>query len=500
MAQENDKQNLSRRWPKLFPLVVTAIAIIVLIYLLIEAFHFSASVIEPVFIPLLISLALAYMMEPMVVWFERRKISRSLATFLTILLSGTGIAMLLLFLIPNFLTQVTDILSRLPRAVQSTGEWIRPKLAYLQGRDPVLYEKISGQITEFINDPNAITEPVANFAKRAFLQIGGITASVLNLILIPLFVYYILADFPTLRKLCNEAIPPRNRAVMSDLFQQVDSVLRNFVRGQLIVCTLMSLLYTTIFLILGVPMSFTLGFLSGFGHLVPYIGTGSAAILVIGLTALNAPEWWRLMFVALAYPTVQGIEGFVLTPKILGEKLELHPFVVLAGIIIFHHLFGILGIALAAPVMACIKIFIIFFYNRYLQSDFYLRSSMIIHIPSDGLRQVTANAEMPSELIAVPDNIITAIKEETQEPLIVMPSFLSTPVVPNTPCTTLPITSVTLPVTPSTADSNGHNKAVSKETGEIKGEVVEAVKVNDSKEQLSEVVSAEPTANPTSKE
>ncbi|MEW6736253.1 MAG: AI-2E family transporter [Acidobacteriota bacterium] len=370
--KEVERQNRVH-WPKLLPYIVTTIVILLLGYFLIETFHRIADVVQPVFIPLLISLALAYLLEPLVDWFVAKKFSRNSATLLTLLVAGLLLVLMLIFLVPSFWSQLSDMIAKLPTTTRSAADWIQVKLAYLQERNPALYERISKGINEYLNNPTELTEPIVNFIKRTLGQLGTITASVLNLILIPLFVYYILVDFRRLGNALYQIVPPRHRTTVTDLFRQIDSVLRSFVRGQLLVCSAMSLLYVIGFLILGVPMGFTLGVLSGFGHLIPYFGTASAAILVIAFTALDSPEWWRLLAVIVMYPLVQTTEGFLLTPRILGDKLELHPFVILVGIIVGHHLFGILGIMLAAPVMACTKVLLIFLYKRYLTSNFYLR-------------------------------------------------------------------------------------------------------------------------------
>jgi predicted PurR-regulated permease PerM len=374
MISNNDRQEQPRvKWPKLLPLVITGLAVLLLGYVLIEALERLWIVIASVFVPLLISVALAFLLEPVVERFESYKLSRNLSTLLTMLVAGLVLILSLIFIVPSFWTQLSYIAVKLPESIKSLANWSQARLALVQQYNPGLYEKISAQINDYIHNPTGVTEPIMNIMKNSIATVGGITASVLNLILIPMFVYYILVDFKRLAHILREAVPLRHRGTASDLFLQVDAVLRNFVRGQLLVCLAMSGLYVIGFVPLGVPMGFTLGILSGLANLIPYLGTAAAALIVIGFTALDSPEWWRVLAVAGMFPLVQTIEGFVLTPRILGEKLDLHPFLVLIGVIIGQDLFGILGIILAAPAIACAKVFITFFYRRYLNSSFYLR-------------------------------------------------------------------------------------------------------------------------------
>ncbi|HNC42792.1 MAG TPA: AI-2E family transporter, partial [Acidobacteriota bacterium] len=104
---------------------------------------------------------------------------------------------------------------------------------------------------------------------------------------------------------------------------------------------------------------------------IPYIGTFAAAVLTLLLTVLNEPTAMQIVLVIATYPVVQSTEGFILTPKILGESLELHPFIVIVGLILAHHLFGILGIIVAIPVLAISRVLLDLMTELYRESDFY---------------------------------------------------------------------------------------------------------------------------------
>ncbi|MCS6884647.1 MAG: AI-2E family transporter [Acidobacteriota bacterium] len=362
-----------QEWPAVFPFITTLLVMLVLGYALIEAFQRLREALRPVFLPLLISLAFAYILEPVVEFFERLSISRHRATVLTLLVSGLFLLAILLFLIPSLVSQISDIAAQLPEKGAAIAQWVRGKLQALQRFNPALYERLHHQVEGFLHDPSPLTMPVVGFVKSALGQFGHLTSSLLNFVLIPFFVYYILVDFKALASAIYKLVPERNRAAASELFGQIGSALRSFVRGQILVCTLMALLYVAAFSVLNVRMGFTLGVLSGFGHLVPYFGTAFAALLVIVFTAFDEPSIWKFLAVVACYPVIQAIEGFILTPRILGDKLELHPFLVLTGVIIGHHLFGIIGIVLAAPVMACAKIILSAVIKLYLRSPFYTR-------------------------------------------------------------------------------------------------------------------------------
>lgn len=166
-------------------------------------------------------------------------------------------------------------------------------------------------------------------------------------------------------------MPARHRATANDVLTKVDLALGNFVRGQLIVCFSMSVLYVVGFSLLGVPSALSLGFLSGFGHLIPYIGTFLAGVLTCTLALSDAPSLLQLGLVIGVYVIVQSTESFYLTPFVLGERLDLHPFLVIVGLLVGHHLFGILGVILTVPFLAVGKVLVGVTVEYYERSDFY---------------------------------------------------------------------------------------------------------------------------------
>jgi predicted PurR-regulated permease PerM len=208
---------------------------------------------------------------------------------------------------------------------------------------------------------------------QSLKQLGGATANLLNLILIPLFTFYILRDLNRVRQALEQLIPPRFRSRTAHLFDRLGHVVSNFVRGQLTVAVILSVLYSIGFFLVGAPLPLSLGMLAGFGYLIPYLGTLIAVVLTVLLVLLTNPGWWPVTRVLVVYVIVQTLEGFLITPRILGDRLQLHPMVIIVGLMIGGSLFGILGIILALPVMAVLKAIFEVLLEPYLQSDFYTR-------------------------------------------------------------------------------------------------------------------------------
>jgi len=365
-------------WPRAFPWLLTALLLLVLA----ERIIFSAAaiglVIRVTVVPLLISMALSYLLQPVVAFFDSRGLKRWQSTITTMLLAIVVIVLLALFALPRIGTQLAATAQKMPAAVSKVASKVKPVLDRLHNLNPTLYEKTQYELDEVLKDPGTVVEPIVGWVKGGLLRIIDVTASVLDLILIPFFVYYILNEGGRWSQEAGLIIPPRHRASVRNLFDQVNVVASNFVRGQMTVYCVMSLLYILGFLVLGVPLAFTLGILSGFGHLVPYVGTLVAAIITLLVTLVDKPDPWRFFALVGVFIVVQSLEGFLLTPRILGEKLEMHPFLVIVGILIGGSLFGIPGIILATPTIAVSRVFLRFAKEQYYKSRFYNAAHLIV--------------------------------------------------------------------------------------------------------------------------
>ena len=367
----SDEETLPRRWPRWTPWIVLALAVILLAGLLLEALQRIGHVLWPIFVPLLVSSALAYVLDPVVVWCERLGMARRRAILVTLLGAAVLVILVFVFVVPRLAAQFGESAQRLPALVQVLLEETQPALGALRRFNEGLYESVNDRINEYVQDPSLLTTPILEWFHTGVGGVMGLTTGLFEVILIPFFVYYILRDLPKLRQNVEMLIPPRHRTTVHEVFDRVAAVGSNVIRGQFTVCAVMAVLDSIGFVALGVPMPIFLGVCAGFGHLIPYVGPIAAAFLTVSLTALESPEWWRILGVIGVIASVQALESVVLTPFILGSRLELHPFWVLAGITIAGHLFGILGMILATPVIAVSRVLLTYAQFAYLHSRFY---------------------------------------------------------------------------------------------------------------------------------
>lgn len=328
-----------------------------------------------ILVPLLSSLALAYLLAPVVTWFEKRGWARSSSVLLAITSATLTLVLILIFILPSFWGQLRKTYDQ-ARDLISHRERVLEKVKQLS---PPAYEFLKSKIEEYedsakLNDHNyfaRIFGAVGGWLQRGLFRIVDVTASLLDLLLIPFFVYYLLADYGALRTHIDRLIPPRYRSVMATLISRISYVISSYVRSQLVIALVMGGLYSIGFAILRVPLALTIGMLSGLLNFIPYLGTLTGLALSLSFVALDGAGWARIAGVVVIFIVVQSVEGYYLTPKLLGGKLNLHPMWVLVGLVIGGNLFGLLGIILAVPVIAVAKVVLNFLEEIYRQTSFY---------------------------------------------------------------------------------------------------------------------------------
>jgi len=354
-------------WMRWIPL-----ALIILVFCI--AIFIGAGII---LVPMLCSLALAYLLAPVVAWFEKRGWARPSSVLLTLSSATVTLVLILIFILPGLWGQLKMSYDKARDLVadQSRAEPLKKKIKDLS---PQAY----GFLEKKINEAGGtdLFERVFSFAgawlQKGLFRIVDVTASLLDLLLIPFFVYYLLADYGAMRAHLDRLVPPRHRVVASNLLNQINFVISSYVRNQLVIALVMGALYSIGFLIARVPLAISIGMLSGLLNFVPYLGTLTGLTLSLSFVALDGGGWGRLLGVIVVFIVVQSVEGYYLTPKLLGGSLDLHPMWVLVGLMIGGSLFGILGIILAVPVIAVAKVALNFLEELYQQSDFYRDSGL----------------------------------------------------------------------------------------------------------------------------
>ena len=356
-----------------------------------------------VLFPLLASVALAYLLAPVTSWLERRGWSRSSSALISILGASLILILSLIFIVPGVWHQLVVSYDQGSRLISDHSR-VERLLDRIRAFSPVLYDAIDESVQAY-RDPTKQAELRDIFL--AWLQ-GGIfglvnlTATILDLLLVPFFVYYFLSDYRKIRARIELIIPPRHRAVASDLIRKLSRVMSTYIRNQMLISVTMGVLYGIGFVLLKVPLGFQLGMLSGVLNFIPYLGTITGFILALGFVALDGAGLWRILGVVGVFSAVQSLEGYYLTPRLLGSSLNLHPMWVLVGLLIGANLFGLLGIILAVPVIAAAKVIFNFVEELYRNSHFYKRSGHDLLTGEGAPAELTTTVSTPASSIVIP--------------------------------------------------------------------------------------------------
>ncbi|MBP6823481.1 MAG: AI-2E family transporter [Acidobacteria bacterium] len=356
-----------------------------------------------VLVPMLISIALAYLLAPIVTWFEQRGWSRSSSTLLGITAAALMIVLVLIFVIPSVWNQLNQSYVQANAMVndQARVDAVTLKIKEI---NPQLYELVRQQIEKYKanGDRSKIVGWIVSWLQSGLFKLVDLTSSILDYLLIPFFIYYLLADYREMRERIDRLIPPRFRTVTTDLIGQINNVLSSYVRSQLLIATAMGVMYSAGFMALRVPLGFTIGMLSGLLNFVPYLGTLIGMALSLFFVALDGAGFGRIAGVLAVISIVQSVEGYYLTPKLLGSRLNLHPMWVLVGLVIGGNLFGLLGIILAVPVIAVAKVVLGVLEDIYQDSSFYRRTGSTL---LTGQGQIVGLSESGSAGLIVQDEV-----------------------------------------------------------------------------------------------
>ena len=359
-----------------------------------------------ILIPMLCSLALAYLLAPVVAWFERRGWSRSSSVLLALSGAAVVLALILIFILPGFWGQLVKSYDQ-ARALMEDQSRVDDLLKKIQPISPPVYDFLQSKV-KGLGVPDLfdrVFSLAGDWLQRGLFKIVDVTASLLDLLLIPFFVYYLLVDYRAMREHLDRLIPPRHRAVASTLINRFNFVISSYVRNQLVIALVMGFLYSIGFAAARVPLALSIGMLSGLLNFIPYLGTLTGLTLSLSFVALDGGGVARILGVVAVFIIVQSVEGYYLTPKLLGGSLDLHPMWVLVGLMIGGSLFGILGIILAVPVIAIAKVALDFLEEVYRQSNFYRASGLELST-EQGL------SDRPRRTIITTSEIRSRIKDE----------------------------------------------------------------------------------------
>jgi predicted PurR-regulated permease PerM len=335
----------------------------------------------PVITPFAIAVALAYFGDPLVDYLEMKgirswKLGRTLAVVLVFLAMATVFVVLLLIIVPLLAEQLRLLVERFPAYIEWSSHTAWPWIAGQLGLDASLLD--TARITEMLKSYWKELSQAA-FTVMETLGRGGqaIIHWVTNLVLIPVVTFYLMRDWDLMVQGIHDLLPRKIVGDISSLVREIDEVLGAFVRGQLIVMLALGVIYTIGLWLVGIDLAFLIGMGAGLLSIVPYLGSIVGLALAAIAALFQYHDSLHLLLVFAVFGGGQMAEGMLLTPRLVGDRIGLHPVAVIFAVLAGGQLFGFLGILLALPAAAALNVVVRHAHDRYRKSALYQNESPV---------------------------------------------------------------------------------------------------------------------------
>ncbi len=317
----------------------------------------------PILTPFIASALLAYIGDPLADRLERWKLPRSLAVAAVFLLTFVIVALLVLLVVPLIRSQIGALLEALPGIVAQVEDVWLPRISEFVGVE-------GGEDVGFSAFISRYSDMAGSWGATVLLSLsrsgGAVAAAVFSLFLVPIITFYLLRDWDVITARLTALLPSETRGTIVGLARETDEVLGAFLRGQILVMFALAVIYSIGLTITGVQYAVAIGVVSGLVSFVPYLGL-VFGIGLASLTVLLEPNpLLPLAGVVVTFVIAQLIEGSVLTPKLVGDRIGLHPVLVIFAVAAGGQLFGFFGVLLALPAAAVLSVVARFAYLRYL--------------------------------------------------------------------------------------------------------------------------------------
>lgn len=319
----------------------------------------------PVMAPFLVGGAIAYFLDPIADRLERAGLSRILATTLISLAALLVLLLLVLAVIPTLISQTAALINAAPDIVAKLEAWLIAQFPDLQDSTSVMRQTLN-EIAQ------AIQAKGGALAKGVLSSLLGVVSWVLFLVIVPVVAFYLLVDWDHMVARIDALLPRPQAPVIRQLAREIDATLAGFVRGQISVCLILGGYYATALMLTGLQFGLVIGAFAGAVTVIPYVGALLGGALAIGIALWQFwGDWLQIGLVAAIFVLGQFTEGNILTPRLVGKSVGLHPVWLMFALSVFGGLFGFVGMLVAVPLAATIGVLTRFGLARYQSSRLY---------------------------------------------------------------------------------------------------------------------------------
>jgi len=327
---------------------------------------------KPVLAPFVLAALFAYLGDPIADRLEKR-MPRQVAVSLVFLVMIIVVVAILLVLVPFIERQISNFLAQLPSWIN----WFQTKAApWLEQHLGVSTDVLDTQRLISVLQDNwkeaggFATTVIAKVSKSGLTIVGW----ALNIVMIPVVAFYLLRDWDIMVDRIHALVPRSIEPVVTRLARESDEVLGAFLRGQLSVMVVLGIIYGVGLWIAGISVGPLIGMIAGLISFVPYLGAITGVLMGVIAAIVQYQDWQHVAYVAIVFAIGQTLEGYVLVPRLVGEKIGLHPVAVIFAVLAGGELFGFVGVLLALPVASVVMVLLRYAHERYTASELYRAS------------------------------------------------------------------------------------------------------------------------------
>lgn len=320
-------------------------------------------------LPFVAGMAVAYLLDPLCDRLERWGLSRTWATAVVTVFFVLLCVLVLLLIIPTLVNQIATFVERAPEYVATLQQEANALLDRVRDRlDPTSEQKLQGMLSDSTSKVFGWVTGVLGGIITGGVALFNFIALV---VITPVVAFYLLRDWDRMVARADDSLPRRQQATIRQLAREIDETLAGFLRGQGTVCLSLAVFYAIGLTLAGLEFGLVVGLIAGFLSFIPYLGSLVGLVLSVGLALAQFDSWISVAIVAAIFFVGQAIEGNVLTPKLVGDKVGLHPVWVMFALLAGGALFGFVGVLLAVPVAAVIGVGVRFAFAQYRLSSYY---------------------------------------------------------------------------------------------------------------------------------
>ncbi|WP_044006385.1 AI-2E family transporter [Jannaschia sp. CCS1] len=318
-----------------------------------------------VIMPFLVGGAIAYFLDPVADRLERLGCSRAMATTLIFVIMIVAVVTIVLAIVPLLVQQASGLVAAAPGIFEQLRD-------FLTERFPGAFSDGSPVQTSLSNLGETIQSRGAELLQTVLSSAAGVVNVIVFIVVVPVVAFYMLLDWDRMIARIDQLLPRDHAPTIRMLAGRIDRTLASFVRGQGTVCLVLGTFYAVALMVVGLQFGLVVGLIAGLLTFIPYVGALVGGVLAIGLALFQFwGEWWWIISVVAIFMVGQALEGNVLTPKLVGSSVGLHPVWLIFALSAFGTVFGFVGMLVGVPVAAVIGVLVRYFVERYQEGLLY---------------------------------------------------------------------------------------------------------------------------------